>query len=557
MEFKDYSFRDYLYKPIIIFSKSEIENFKKLNNKNQEENIFGKDTNFYEGGNSILAYGYNDHTAGTSFKALAICEYNEEDIKLFDLPDSFMMTYRKETFSNDSFIFPPDDLDTKPYSKMIEIANEGYYYGKDVEAIRNFEKIDKFRHDDYPDDIAVFLAKEKDKIESEDFFGKYDIEMIWVRTEKIKTDTIIQGTILNYPVNDFGINFENSIVDVHIGNEVCYIDTQVPLDIGNYFQLIYKQIENFKTEGNYEEVFYYYNELKNLGNLINDKNIFLDAVFNQSLLLLQSEQHDFALEILDEADLDDVNEDNFHLLSLKGQILIQKDESLEKALEIYEKVATHCKNPGKIVNFVDALTNQAIVYKKLGYFNETLDIYEKIEDIYRNNDIDDEMYLNTLRNKSIFLREFEKYSEAIETLKIMESIAKRVNSADFLNDSRFLLKDTFNLLKKDNVLGFFESSEKLYDKNNDIESHLRSDFKKIFVLFNKDDFGECLVANRKLIKSSKKQDNYLFLAYSLAFECFLLKYISPDVVYHSKKESYELSKKHELKEVLKFLDDIS
>jgi tetratricopeptide (TPR) repeat protein len=555
MKFKDYSFRDYLYRPILIFPKSEMENFKKMIKRGKEEKIFDENIYFHENGNSILAYGYIDHSAGSSFKLLSFCEYSEDDIKLFDLPDSFMMIYRNETFSGDSFIFPPDDLDLKPYSKMIEMANEGYYYSEDVENLRKLEKIDKFRHVDYPDDIVVFLVKEKDEIESDDIFGKYDIELVWVRTEKIISDNIIQGTLLNSPYNDYGIDFD-SLVDVHIGNDVCYIDTNLSLDIGNYFKLAFKQIEDFKTEGNYNDAFCHYNELKNMMDLINDKKIFIDCVFNQSFILLQTGQFDYALEIIGEADLSYINNLNFHLFSLKGQILIQKDESLKEALELYKKVAKYCKNNGKTVNFIDALTNQAIVYKKLGCFDEALEIYETIEDIYQNtNDIKDETYLNILRNKSIFFEEFGKYNEDMETVKKMENLAVRLNNENFLDECRHRYKVIFNHLNHNNLIEFFESSKKLHYKNDDIENQLRNDFKKAFVLFTKNDLHESILANRKLVILSRKSNNDLFLAYSLAFEYFLFKYISDDFL-DSKKESYKISKKHDFKDILVFLDNI-
>ena len=88
---------------------------------------------------------------------------------------------------------------------MIKITNEGYST-EDDDKLRSIERLDKFRHEDFPDDIKVILFKEGMKP-----------EQVWMRTEQYLVEQdgamCIEAKLLNEPYNDFGI---------HI-NDVCKI----------------------------------------------------------------------------------------------------------------------------------------------------------------------------------------------------------------------------------------------------------------------------------------------------------------------------------------------
>ena len=155
--------------------------------------------------NSVLAYGYIDKSAGFSYKVLGLTYYEDSDYTLVWPNDEIGLTVRGECFHDFEIIPIENKALEKRYSTKIKITNEGYST-EDDDKLRSIERLDKFRHEDFPDDIKVILFKEGMKP-----------EQVWMRTEQYLVEQdgamCIEAKLLNEPYNDFGI---------HI-NDVCKI----------------------------------------------------------------------------------------------------------------------------------------------------------------------------------------------------------------------------------------------------------------------------------------------------------------------------------------------
>jgi hypothetical protein len=226
MTFDDYSFREYLAKPIIIFSKKAMSDFKEMNEAFKK---MGDDDLIPEGGNSFLVFAYIDRDAGITFDVLGFCNFEEDNVDIV-APLNQIIIFRKEALADSSFTFPPEDLNLECFDKHIKdiIA---FYHGNDpsklknLNEIRNCVKIDKFRHSDFPDDILVHLVKENNHPHGD--IKKYSFELIWLRTERIK-DGFIQGTFLEEPFDTYDIDYDGNLVNVQLFGDVAYVDTKIP-----------------------------------------------------------------------------------------------------------------------------------------------------------------------------------------------------------------------------------------------------------------------------------------------------------------------------------------
>lgn len=85
---------------------------------------------------------------------------------------------------------------------------ELYYQNTDIVRCREIEKLDIFRHEDFPDDVQVALFKSGVKL-----------ELIWMRcTEYIGSQDgafALKGKLLNEPFGEFGI---------HVGSIVTFFN---------------------------------------------------------------------------------------------------------------------------------------------------------------------------------------------------------------------------------------------------------------------------------------------------------------------------------------------
>lgn len=113
--------------------------------------------------NSALVYGYVDKTYGFSYKVLGLAYYEEGDYTLVWPNDEIGLTVRNGCFDRFAFVLIENKALTRRFAKVIEMIDKGYADEAD-EKIRSLTYLDKFRYDDYPDDIsAIFYTREGEK----------------------------------------------------------------------------------------------------------------------------------------------------------------------------------------------------------------------------------------------------------------------------------------------------------------------------------------------------------------------------------------------------------
>lgn len=170
--------------------------------------------------NSLLCYGYVDHTAGLTYQTVAATMYVDGDYSVVDTAQFISMKIRAESVSREEIIPISNKALFRQYAHIIENINEFYYTDPEVDKCRAIQEFDQFRHADYPDDLQVLFIKEGVRPEG-----------IWVRTATFKgSDSgtfLIEGTMLNTPHADFGVKSGDTIlvgsgiVDEQ-GTRVCF-----------------------------------------------------------------------------------------------------------------------------------------------------------------------------------------------------------------------------------------------------------------------------------------------------------------------------------------------
>lgn len=148
-----------------------------------------------EGDNALLVYGYVDHHAGMTFEIL--CYAKRYPNGATELRPGNGKVSSKIRYDGVRGQMIPIDYDVKmeEFRDKITIVNEGYRTSDDMEAIRNYKKLDESRNPQFPDDILVYLVVPEVKLEK-----------IWVRTEKV-VDGHVAGTLLNQPHSELsGLN---------------------------------------------------------------------------------------------------------------------------------------------------------------------------------------------------------------------------------------------------------------------------------------------------------------------------------------------------------------
>lgn len=174
--------------------------------------------------NALLCYGYIDRQAGLTFEVLGLLLYEDGDYTLADVNNEVCLKVRAESF-NDSEIIPIENKAlSKKFADRIKIIEEGYYSHDEAEATREYECIDAFRNEHFPDDVLALLFKEGLKA-----------EQIWVRlTGYIGSQAgeyeLFRGTLLNQPFNsEFGLSCGDTvivIVSLATPEKMCLVLTE-------------------------------------------------------------------------------------------------------------------------------------------------------------------------------------------------------------------------------------------------------------------------------------------------------------------------------------------
>ena len=143
--------------------------------------------------NAILACGYIDHTAGITFEALCLAEYEPSGrISLRRGNDTTSMKMRYDSIDGVILLF--DDEVLPNYQKKIDMVRKGYQANEAVLKARNTLAIDDFRHPQFPDDVMLIFCMKGVQPEG-----------IWCRIE-----SEVQGrpaaVVINEPNSDFGVH---------------------------------------------------------------------------------------------------------------------------------------------------------------------------------------------------------------------------------------------------------------------------------------------------------------------------------------------------------------
>lgn len=153
--------------------------------------------------NALLCMGYVDHMAGLTYEALALANYCDGDYSVVWEAKEICLKIRAGSVANKIIMPIENKVLLNKFQSRIEIL-ENYYTDADVLECRAIEELDKFRHPEFPDDLAMFLAKKGNKMET-----------IWVRALSfIGTNEhmiAIKVQLLNEPYSDFGVHIHNEI----------------------------------------------------------------------------------------------------------------------------------------------------------------------------------------------------------------------------------------------------------------------------------------------------------------------------------------------------------
>lgn len=146
-----------------------------------------------EDANGVLTYGYYDRTAGLTLEVLGAAHVKDESARFEDLSKDTRSFIRIGAVAEDDFLFFADDDGklAERYADKIEMLHH-YDADEEVEKTREMSFLDECRHEEYIDDVTVFLVKEGLKPEG-----------CWARIIGLG-DHFFMATLLNEPDQDFG-----------------------------------------------------------------------------------------------------------------------------------------------------------------------------------------------------------------------------------------------------------------------------------------------------------------------------------------------------------------
>ena len=143
--------------------------------------------------NAILACGYIDHTAGITFEALCLAEYEPNGhITLRKGNDTTSMKLRYDGIDGIILLFDDEILPT--YQKKIDMVRDGYQVNKAILKARNTVAIDDFRHPQFPDDVLLIFYQRGVQPEG-----------IWCRIES-ELEGRPAAMLMNEPNSNFGVH---------------------------------------------------------------------------------------------------------------------------------------------------------------------------------------------------------------------------------------------------------------------------------------------------------------------------------------------------------------
>lgn len=139
----------------------------------------------------VLAYGYIDTEAGITFEILCCVTMEDYGVDLFDSAQTSIKVRRSSLL--DCEFAAMDDSVRQRFEGRLQIIDDTYTVPFGVYETRGVRELDGCRHEDFPDDVLVYLYAEGKRLEG-----------CWVRCMGLSGRRII-GKLLNQPDQDFGI----------------------------------------------------------------------------------------------------------------------------------------------------------------------------------------------------------------------------------------------------------------------------------------------------------------------------------------------------------------
>lgn len=175
MKIEEYSFRQLHHNYVLI--KDVGDRFHMYNTEFQ----------CIEGDNSLLTYGYIDHSAGLTFEILCFAKKSENGgIELRPGNDNTSFKIRYDGMLGEIEVIPYD-IRLMEFQAKVDMIDKGYRGSYELELIRKHTPIDADRDKQFPDDVCAYLIK-----------SGVRSEKIWVRTQTIM-DGKVAGVLMNEP----------------------------------------------------------------------------------------------------------------------------------------------------------------------------------------------------------------------------------------------------------------------------------------------------------------------------------------------------------------------
>lgn len=156
----------------------------------------------------VLGYCYVDHETGLTFAVLALAEREGEALEFYGGNDEISIVFRYSSVSDACAVLLPSVLPPlKVYAEKTANIDAAYAHSEAVAKTRLLENLDSCRHEEYPDDVLVYLVHGDDHIEG-----------CYARLENVG-EMNLTGTLLNEPVYDYGVHEGDSLDFYLVKNE--------------------------------------------------------------------------------------------------------------------------------------------------------------------------------------------------------------------------------------------------------------------------------------------------------------------------------------------------
>lgn len=166
---------------------------------------------YFEGGEQatgVLGYCYVDHEAGLTFEVLALAKRNGEALEFYSGNDETSIKFRYSSVADAGALLLPSVLPPlKDYAEKTANVDAAYAHSEAVAKTRLLANLDTCRHEEYPDDVLVYLIHGDDHIEG-----------CFVRLENVG-EMNLTGTLLNEPAYDYGVHEGDSLDFYLVKNE--------------------------------------------------------------------------------------------------------------------------------------------------------------------------------------------------------------------------------------------------------------------------------------------------------------------------------------------------